>query len=605
MVAEVKRELLVGPGRLRRLEGRRQRRPPLGQQPPPQLRRRQLRLAGRDEPDPDRLAGLLGAGLHRAKTRLVPQRRVSDLGDLGERRVVERAPAALLRGGLLGPDLLPRRLARGVAVRRRHLPRRDGLRARLGPRQLDHARLAPEGPRPGQLRIRIAPPRHHQLQLPRGHPPGQLIGGKSDLALGGRDGAAAGGVLGADGVPGADEGLELRRVGDPHLAPDRLAIEPQGDHEGIPLVARLHRERGRTRGLGRGRRGGLGRGRRGGGRRRAAREQDKRGSGEGPLHRGMMPAVLAGYHARLMSDRPSIRLPDPQTQRFSVRALGQERTLFDDLYHHFLSRSWAYFFSVVGVIYVLTNALFASVYSVLPGSIANARSGSFEDAFFFSVQTMATIGYGGMAPATRTANLLVTVEAIVAMLGTALVTGITFAKFARPTARVLFAEKIAVTPRDGVPHLMFRMANWRHNQILEAGVRAQILISERTREGEVMRRAIDLPLVRDRTSFFWLTFVAMHRIDEKSPFFEEGAIERLRGQSAQIFLSVTGHDETLAQTVHARQLYELDSIVRNARFADVISTEKDGTRVIDYTLFHEIVPLDSPGLIPAPLPPPL
>lgn len=186
----------------------------------------------------------------------------------------------------------------------------------------------------------------------------------------------------------------------------------------------------------------------------------------------------------LMSDRPSIRLPDPQTQRFAVRALGQERALFDDLYHHFLSHSWGYFFAVVGVIYVLTNALFALIYSVLPNSIANARPGSFEDAFFFSVQTMATIGYGGMAPATRTANVLVTLEAIVAMLGTALVTGITFAKFARPTAKVLFSNKIPITPRDGVPHLMFRMSNWRHNQIIEASVRAQILVTERTGRGK-------------------------------------------------------------------------------------------------------------------------
>lgn len=110
-----------------------------------------------------------------------------------------------------------------------------------------------------------------------------------------------------------------------------------------------------------------------------------------------------------------------------------------------------------------------------------------------------------------------------------------------------------------------------------------------------MRRTIEIPLVRERTSFFWLTFTAMHRIDENSPFFGEGAIERLRAQNAQIFLSVTGHDETLSQTVHARELYQLDAIVRDARFADVTSTDPDGVRVIDYTLFHEVIPVDPPA----------
>ena len=104
------------------------------------------------------------------------------------------------------------------------------------------------------------------------------------------------------------------------------------------------------------------------------------------------------------------------------------------------------------------------------------------------------------------------------MLGIAVITGLTFTRFARPSARVLFSNKITITPRDGVPHVMFRMANWRRNRIVEAQLRVVLLVTERTREGEMLRRQIDLPLVRDRTALFFLTWTAMHKIDADSPF---------------------------------------------------------------------------------------
>jgi inward rectifier potassium channel len=256
-----------------------------------------------------------------------------------------------------------------------------------------------------------------------------------------------------------------------------------------------------------------------------------------------------------------------------------------------LTRSWWEFVALVGGSFVLANAFFGFLYSLQPGSIANARSGSFEDAFFFSVQTMATIGYGGMAPATLYGHLLVTCEAIVAMLGVAVVTGVTFAKFAKPTARVLFADKIVLGPRDGIPHLMFRMANWRRNTILEAQLHVILLLEEISQEGHVMRRPMDLPLVRDRNSLFVMTWTAMHRIDESSPFYGPDALEKLRKRKAEIFLSVMGVDETFAQTVHARRGYKLSDIVMNAHFADVLSIDEDGTRLIDYRSFHEVVPV--------------
>ncbi len=271
---------------------------------------------------------------------------------------------------------------------------------------------------------------------------------------------------------------------------------------------------------------------------------------------------------------------------------GQRLRPYEDLYHTVLTAPWSYFFLSAAAAFVVMNAVFAGLYLLVPGSIANARPGSFEDAFFYSVETMATIGYGELTPAGTFGHVLMTIEAIIGMFTVALLTGVTFAKFARPSSRVLFTNKILVTPRDGVPHMMFRMANYRHNNVVEATLRVMVLLEERTKEGEVLRRPYELLLVRDRTPLFGLTWTAMHRIDETSLFYGEGALERLRAKKGQIILALNGLDETFGQTIHARYVYELEDIVENARFHDVLTIREDGTREIDYTHFHDYVPIE-------------
>ena len=280
-----------------------------------------------------------------------------------------------------------------------------------------------------------------------------------------------------------------------------------------------------------------------------------------------------------------------QTTALVVRARGRTSAPLDDLYHSLLSVPWWQFFSTSAVVYLVVNFVFACFYALRPGCVSGAHS--FGDLFFFSVQTMSTIGYGTMGPASLYAHVLVTLQAITGIFAVALVTGITFAKFARPTARVLFAARPVIGNRDGVPHLMFRMANWRHNQILDAELTVLLLLSERTQEGETMRLPTPLKLVRDRTALFFLTWIPMHKIDETSPFHGEGAIARLHAAGAQIILSLRGTDETLASSIHARHVYALTDIVVGARFADILQTGADGTRQIDYTLFDEVVPIEA------------
>ena len=297
--------------------------------------------------------------------------------------------------------------------------------------------------------------------------------------------------------------------------------------------------------------------------------------------------------------RKKIRFIPSARSTMTVVTHGQHVSFFEDVYHKVLAMPWWRFFLYVAAAWVGINVLFATLYAAAPGSVAGARPGDLEDAFYFSVQTFATIGYGAMSPASRFGHAVVVVEALVGTLGVALVTGVTFAKFARPTARVLFSAKAVVTLRDGVPFLVFRLANWRGNMVVEGHLRALVLLLSETREGEAVRIPVELPLVRDRTALFALTWIPMHRIDRTSPFWGgAGALEKLKSQRAEIYLAFSGFDETSGQQIHARHAYKLDDVVYNARYVDVLSISDDGTRTIDYGAFHDVEILGTPEEIP-------
>lgn len=274
-----------------------------------------------------------------------------------------------------------------------------------------------------------------------------------------------------------------------------------------------------------------------------------------------------------------------------VLALGLRRLWVGDLYHRILTTGWAEFFAVGAGLYLAANSLFALLYLIEPGSIANAKPGAFADAFFFSVQTMATIGYGQMAPATLYANILMTVETGVGLMFIALTTGLVFARFSRPTARVLFSDTAVIGPYNGTPTLSVRLANERQNQILAAEVSMTLVRDEVSREGDLRRRFYDLKLVRHLSPVFALTFTVMHEIDRDSPLYETNA-EGLAATNAELVVTASGIDETLAQPVHARTSYLPHEIRWNHRFADVLGWTEDGRRAIDYRRFHDTMRLD-------------
>lgn len=264
-------------------------------------------------------------------------------------------------------------------------------------------------------------------------------------------------------------------------------------------------------------------------------------------------------------------------------------------YHQLLTISWTGFLSLVAAVYLVLNLVFAVAYvlcgpDALMGPGAEMLGGRIGRAFFFSVQTFATIGYGQIGPNGLTANLVVTVEALVGMIYQALATGLLFARFARPTASILFSRQAVVAPYGDGSALMFRIANRRRNEIIQ--LEAQVLASamETDDRGNPVRRYSLLSLERNRVTFFPLSWTIVHPIDRSSPLAGKTPEELERTQT-EILVLLSGIDETFEQTVHARSSYRSDEIVWNARFRSMFLTAGSGSRVsVDVTRIHETEP---------------
>jgi inward rectifier potassium channel len=288
-------------------------------------------------------------------------------------------------------------------------------------------------------------------------------------------------------------------------------------------------------------------------------------------------------------NRQKITRTDLKIGRVEISRIGVKNWHWSDVYHWVLTLSWPRFFALAICLYLLVNLVFAAAFFALPGSVTNARPGSFADVFFFSIETLATVGYGFMNPATTYGHVVASIEIMVGMLGIAIVTGLMFARFSRPTARIMFSDVAVVTPFDGVPTLMLRAANERNNLILEAAVHASVIRREQTREGTTFFRIHELKLERERNGAFALTWTVMHKIDAASPLYGK-TTEDLVACFARIAVAISGLDDTLNDMVHARHEYDAAQVVFGSRFVDILSESAAGVRIVDFTKFHEVEP---------------
>jgi len=257
-----------------------------------------------------------------------------------------------------------------------------------------------------------------------------------------------------------------------------------------------------------------------------------------------------------------------------------------DTYHLILTLTWPQFAALVLAVYVLINLVFAGLYSLGGRCIAELPPGSFSEAFFFSVETLATVGYGHMYPDTLYGHWVTTVEIVIGMFGMAVITGLIFVRFSRPTARILFSKCAVISPFNGRPTLMLRVANQRHIPMAEAEFRVTLFRDETTKEKDTVRLFYPLKLQFDRMIAFPVALTLRHVIDESSPLYGMTS-EDLKNNDTRLMASIVCIDTVIPAPVQSATDYSHNDILWDRRFVEIYTETSDSRLTVDYGRIHD------------------
>jgi inward rectifier potassium channel len=295
-----------------------------------------------------------------------------------------------------------------------------------------------------------------------------------------------------------------------------------------------------------------------------------------------------------MPKRRNFRLPSERAARFRIGSTEFEVkgiSRFDprDPYYFAVALTWPQFLAVLLALYLSVNVVFAALFWLVPGSVANARLGHFADNFFFSIETLATVGYGAMYPATLYGHIIAAIEIICGVAFTAVLAGLTFVRFSRPRAKLIFAANPVVAMHNGKPTLMVRIGNGRATVLMDATAKLNIFSKIIDAGGRPLRRGRELQLARAHVPIFPVFWTLMHVIDERSPLHGYDAA-RMVEADARVFVILEARDPTLGTAVHGVRYYEPEDIRFGMRYSDALTTESDGTLVVDMTRFGAVEP---------------
>ncbi|RDS82692.1 ion channel [Dyella psychrodurans] len=270
---------------------------------------------------------------------------------------------------------------------------------------------------------------------------------------------------------------------------------------------------------------------------------------------------------------------------------GIHEPFWDDFYHRALTMTWPAFFGLAVSVFLMFNAVFAMIYQIDQHGIANQYPQGLAGAFFFSVETLATVGYGDMHPQSVYTHIVATVEIIIGMGNIAVFTGLIFARFSRPRSKIIFGKHPVVRTIDGKQTLMMRAANMRMNLIAQASAQLHLVRLHHSPEGFQIRRIEDMTLLRNEHPVFMLSWNVMHVIDENSPLYN-ATPESLEATETTLLLTIEGVDETTSQSMLARHQWPIGDVRWNHRYIDLVRRDEHGVNIIDYTIFDEVLPLD-------------
>jgi inward rectifier potassium channel len=286
---------------------------------------------------------------------------------------------------------------------------------------------------------------------------------------------------------------------------------------------------------------------------------------------------------------PNERISKARVVRFGDREIiteGLHLSFWADISHRCMTASWPAFVGGAVLVFIAFNAVFAFFYWIGNQPIANVPGGAYVDYLYFSIETLSTAGYGDMHPDTHYGHFIATVELFTGIFSMSLMTGLIFARFARPNARLLFADNPVIYNHDGKPNLMLRLANERHNIISNATAKLWLFKNIVSMEGEQIRRFYELQLTQNQNPGLALSWTLYHVLDETSPMCGLNA-DDLEACKASLVLVVSGYDVVAAQTVHARKSYDHAEIRFGHRYVDILDTAEDGRLKVDYGRFHE------------------
>jgi inward rectifier potassium channel len=305
-----------------------------------------------------------------------------------------------------------------------------------------------------------------------------------------------------------------------------------------------------------------------------------------------MPLTPGSIQILNMVKSRSEQKPKAQMLQFGSRQIiaeGLHLNFWADISHRCMTATWPSFIGGAALVFIDFNAVFALLYWIGDQPIANVPGGAYIDYLYFSIETLSTAGYGDMHPQSHYGHFIAAVELFTGIFSMSLMTGLIFARFARPSARLLFADNPVVSNHEGKPTLMVRLANERHNIIGNATARLWLLKNVVSKEGKSFRRFYELPLVRNEHPALAPSWTLYHIIDEESPFHGQTA-DDLDTSSVTLVVVVSGYDVVAAQTVHARKSYDHPDILFGHNYADILGKLEDGRLRIDYGRFHDTVP---------------
>lgn len=282
---------------------------------------------------------------------------------------------------------------------------------------------------------------------------------------------------------------------------------------------------------------------------------------------------------------------------FNVRRRGGSGFNF---YLFLIDTTWPKFIAVVATAYFFVNLLFAGLFVAagtdhLYGANTNTGLGPFQSAFFFSVHTLTTVGYGSMYPTGLAANVIAALEAMTGLMGFALATGLMYGRFSRPSAKIVFSDVMLIAPYQDGTSLQFRIANERDNVLLELEANILMMYVDKS-EGEPRRKFIGLTLERSNVYFFPLTWTVVHPIVAESPIYGKTA-EDLSKMEAEFLILVKGFDDTFSQTVHARYSYRHEEVVWGARFQPAFFVDSTGDIVLELNRVNDRKMIETPARI--------